>query len=262
MNAKYKDEYFFDNINTEEKAYWLGFLFADGSISGPTRMYKGKIKAYYRIEVSLKIEDKSHLEKLRNALNMEAEVKESKTNFKDADRCRLGWNSKHMFETLVSYGCTPRKSLTLKFPNVSIFSDKKLIKHFIRGYVDGDGCLSYCDKNHKRALLSILGTYDMLENIQHWLPLDYELSIYNKNNESVKQLTFQGKTAFFIANYLYKNSSIRLDRKYDKYLEHCRLYLEEYKLRLGKYGELWEENTVVNSEITKGSESPYSVEIE
>ena len=54
----------------------------------------------------------------------------------------------------------------------------------------------------------------------------------------------------------------QLERKYNRYLEHCRLYLEEYRLSLGKYGELWEETAVVNSEITKGSESPYSVETE
>jgi len=75
-------------------------------------------------------------------------------------------------------------------------------------------------------------------------------------------LYFQGKTGFFIANYLYKNSTIFLQRKYDKYLEYCRLYLGKYGLQLGKYGELWDENTVVNSEIAKGSESPYSIEIE
>lgn len=51
-----------------------------------------------------------------------------------------------------------------------------------------------------------------------------------------------------------------LERKRERCLEYCRLYLGEYGLRLGKYGEFWEENTVVNSEITKGSESPYSVE--
>lgn len=261
MNAKYKNEHFFDRIDTEEKAYWLGFLYADGSLSGPTRMYKGKEKAYYRIEVSLKKEDKDHLEKLRTSLEMEAPVKISHTNFENSDRCRLGWNSKHMFNILCSYGCTPKKSLTLKFPDVSIFANKSLIRHFIRGYVDGDGCLSYSDKQHKRAFLSILGTYDMLENMQHWLPLEFELAIYGKE-EDVKALQYQGKTGFYVANYLYNNSNIRLDRKYNKYLEYCRLYLEEYKLRLGKYGELWNENAVVNSEITKGSESPYSVEVE
>lgn len=260
MNAKYKNEHFFDKIDTEEKAYWLGFLFADGCLCGPTRTVKDKIKPYYRIEVSLKSEDKDHLEKLRSALEMEAPVAMSHTNYPNSDRCRLGWNSKHMWNVLNSYGCTPKKSLTLKFPNINIFSNKILIKDFIRGYVDGDGCLSYQNRERTRAILSILGTENMLENIQHWLPLEFEMKINKKHSENVSQLSFRGKTGFYIANYLYKDSNIRLERKYNKYLEYCRLYLEKYGLRLGKYGEFWKENTVVNSEITKGSESPYSVE--
>ena len=237
MYAKYKNEEFFDCIDTEEKAYWLGFLYADGCISKPKRTVKGIEKPYYRIEVSLKATDKEHLEKLRCALEMEAPVRVSHTNFKQADRCRLGWNSKHMWETLNNYGCTPKKSLTLKFPDVSVFKDKNLIRHFIRGYVDGDGCLSYATSDHKRATLTILGTEHVLENMQHWLPLQFEIKLFKKPNENVCSLAFQGKTSFFIANYLYKNSSIKLERKYNKYLEFCRLYLEEYGLRLGKYGE-------------------------
>lgn len=262
MRSKYKNEHYFDCIDTEEKAYWLGFIFADGNVSKPSRVVQGKIKPWYRIEVSLKYEDVDHLNKLRNALEMENEVRRSHTNFAQCERCRLSWNSKHMWSILNSYGCTPCKSKTLKFPNTSIFKNKNLIKHFIRGYVDGDGCLSYQDTNHKKACLNILGTYDMLDNIQHWLPLQYESKIYGKSNGSIQQLLFQGRTAFYIVNYLYKNSLISLGRKYNKYKEYCRLYLEEYKLKLGKYGELWEENTVVNSEIAKGSESPYSVDFE
>lgn len=262
MSAKYKNEHYFDRIDTEEKAYWLGFLFADGSLQGPTRKVGDKIKAYYRIEISLKADDIDHLEKLRKALEMEATVSISNSNFENSKRCRLGWNSKHMWTVLNSYGCTPKKSLTLQFPKVDIFSNKKLIKHFIRGYVDGDGCLSWQDKDHKKGLVSILGTKHMLSNLQHWLPLEYEKTLYKKSDNNVYVLAFQGKTGFHIANYLYKNSNIRLERKYNVYSEYCRLYLEEYGLQLGKYGELWEGNTVVNSEIAKGSESPYSVENE
>ena len=264
MKGKYKqkDEHYFDNIDTEEKAYWLGFLFADGNISKPTRMINGKEKPWYRIEISLKEDDKDHLIKFKNALNAETDVIITNTNIKWSNRARFYFNSKHMWNILNSYGCKPNKSLTLTFPNINIFKNKNLIKHFIRGYVDGDGCLSYTDKEKNHATLSILGTYNMLSNIQHWLPLEFENKIYEKASENISSLTFSGKTAFYITNYLYKNSNIYLERKYNKYKEYCRLYLEKYKLQLGKYGELWEENSVVNSEIAKGSESPYSVESE
>ena len=204
--------------------------------------------------------DKDHLDKLREELNIEKPLNMSKTNYKGANRCRLFFNNKHMWEVLNSYGCTPKKSLTLTFPPTSIFKDKSLIKHFIRGYFDGDGCLSWCDTSHKRAHVGVLGTIQFLTELQHWLPLEFENIVTKRVGENVASLYYAGKTAFYVANYLYKNCSVYLERKRERYLEYCRLYLEEYGLQLGKYGELWEENTVVNSEITKGSESPYSVE--
>ena len=61
---------YFDVIDTENKAYWLGFIFADGCITTPYRVNKdGSIKnGIYRIEVSLKEDDKEHLDKLRKEL--------------------------------------------------------------------------------------------------------------------------------------------------------------------------------------------------
>lgn len=165
-----------------------------------------------------------------------------------------------MWKVLNSYGCTPNKTSTLTFPKISIFKDKRLIRHFIRGYFDGDGCLSWCDTDHKRAHVSVLGTMKFLTTLQHFLPLEFENVVTKRIGENVASLYYAGKTAFYVANHLYKDCYIYLERKRERCLEYCRLYLGEYGLRLGKYGKFWEENTVVNSEITKGSESPYSVE--
>lgn len=259
--TSYKNEHFFDCIDTEEKAYWLGFLFADGYLSQPHRMVKGKQKTEYTIEVALKAEDKDHLEKFRKAIEAEKEISISHTNFEGASRCRLGIGSKHMWTILNSYGCTPNKSLTLKFPDIKIFKDFRLIRHFIRGYIDGDGCLTYCKKG-TWAQLRVLGTEHFLTNLQHCLPLEFENALFKKKGANVKELIFNCARAYYVEHYLYNNCTIYLERKYNKYLEHCRLYEESYKERLGKYGELWNENAVVNSEITKGSESPYSVAVE
>ena len=97
---------YFDEIDTENKAYWLGFLFADGSITTPFRVNKdGSIKnGIYRIEISLKEDDKDHLDKFRKELNIEKPLNISKTNYKRSSRCRLYFNSKHMWEILNSYG--------------------------------------------------------------------------------------------------------------------------------------------------------------
>ena len=103
-------------------------------------------------------------------------------------RCRLGVANKHLWETLNSYGCTPKKSLTLKFPNESIFKDKSLIRHFIRGYWDGDGCLSWSNKEHTSPSVSVVGTKEFLYSILYYLNLK-QYKLQNKKDSKSYQLS-------------------------------------------------------------------------
>ena len=210
---------YFDSIDTEEKAYWLGFIFADGNISKPERQLKdGTIKkGNYRLEISLKEEDIEHLDKLRVALNIDKPIKITHTNNTRHNRCRLYFNNKHLWQTLNSYGCTPKKSLTLKFPSLTIFKDKDLVRHFIRGYIDGDGCLTYNTKTRNVMCLSILGTKDFLTNLQNNLPLEKTNKLFLREGINVYQLTFNRSRGYYITNYLYSNCNLYLERKYSRY---------------------------------------------
>ena len=215
---------FFDSIDTEEKAYWLGFFFADGYISKSSRLYTRKLKnGCYAIEISLKGDDIQHLKKFADAINYQKEIKISKASF-NATRCRLSFNNKHMWQILNNYGCTPQKSLTLKFPDINIFKTKDLIFHFIRGYVDGDGNIGFKNKEHNYMQLRILGTKDFLENLQKNLPLEYNNKLHKKVN--IYELTFNDRRGKYVCNLLYSNAKIYLERKYLKYKEFCRLYQE------------------------------------
>ena len=204
------DNTIFDNINTSQKAYWLGFLYADGYISNGEKTNN--------IELSLKLSDKDHLEKYKKFLKAENKVKT------DHFRCRFTISNKYLRDKLVSIGCTNNKSLILKFPNIKIFKSPKLIKDFIRGYVDGDGCL--CIVKGIYPQLSILGTKEFLTELQKYLPLDkhnkLKLNDY-KSSSNTYVLTFNGNTAIKVSEYLYKKSKIKLLRKYLKYKDFCRL---------------------------------------
>ena len=104
-------------------------------------------------------------------------VKLGKTscNNKEFKRCRWGVTNKHLHTNLSILGCTPRKSLILQFPKDSIFkeskqySKKELIRHFIRGYFDGDGCISftYANKFHTKysPIALIVGTEKFLKQL-------------------------------------------------------------------------------------------------
>jgi hypothetical protein len=192
----------FDVVDTEEKAYWLGFSFADGYISD---------KGQY--ELSLAAKDHSHLLKFGEFIGNKDKVK-----LKD-NRCRCFISNKHLCDVLDSYGHTPRKSLTLKFPDLSIFKSKDLVKHFIRGYIDGDGCIGIYKNTAK---ISILGTLDFLNTINKILPNEGNIRLPKDKNQYV--LESYGPKACNNLKFLFKDSTIYLDRKYAKYQDICRLY--------------------------------------
>lgn len=233
----------FDLIDSEEKAYWLGFWFADGYLNSSPLFEKKK--SDYTIELSLKLEDLEHLNKFKNFIKYSKEIKT------DEYRCRFYVHNKHLWTTLASYGCTPLKSLILAFPNEKCFASPNLIRHFIRGYWDGDGWITYRDLDHNEMQCGILGTIGFLNCIKGYLNINNTLH-HNHDNleESTMKLVISGRMALKTLFYLYENSTIYLERKFNKYLEICRLYEESYKLLRGNIGELCDENTEIKSEIT------------
>lgn len=117
-----------------------------------------------RISCDLKCTDVEHLVKLYKALNVKLIPRlDSKLN-----RARLTITNKKIAKDLIKCGCIPNKSLVLKFPDERIFASKDLIRHFIRGYFDGDGCISYLETKYCRPRCTILGTKSMLESIEFY----------------------------------------------------------------------------------------------
>ena len=210
----------FDNLITEDQFYWLGFMFADGNIS----------KEGNRIEMRLSYKDINHLEKFRKFLNLSTEIRTGECD--GYKFCHLSVRNKHMWKTLNSYGCTPQKSLTLQFPKIKFTKDTVL--HFIRGYVDGDGCLCVYNSNNKiRNSISIVGTENFLKSVNKIF--NNKGSVRSKSSENYKnkayELVFSDYPSRKLARYLYENATIYLNRKYEKYLEFCRLE-EESSRRL------------------------------
>ena len=250
QNRARLDETVFDSMDTEEQFYWLGFLYADGNIS----------KIGNRLEVALALKDIDHLEKFRNFLKLTTEIKTVLRNGHYA--CRLYVRNKHLWGTLNNLGCVPCKSLILEFPKKEIFKNNKMfILHFIRGYVDGDGCLGYYwNKQHTsiNTQVSIVSTESFLNSIKKLFGNKHGY-IHNKSSKDWEnkayQLTFNGAIARKFARYLYEKATIYMQRKYEKYLYFCRLEEESSLRKSSKIGEGWDANTEVNSGITKGSES-------
>lgn len=214
----------FDSIDNEEKAYWLGMIFADGYIAtiNPN-------KVNYAFELSLKSSDYEHLNKFNsfmefrgnnvkistNTLRTTSSVTEGLIQY---ERCRWCISNKHLWETLNNYGCTPLKSFTMKFPDESIFTDKSLIRHFIRGHFDGDGCVSESDNYPIVSIAS--GSKDFLLGIMTYINIFP--TIYPQSNIFYIQTKY--KKAMQFLHYIYDESTIYLKRKYDLFKYYCEIY--------------------------------------
>ena len=212
------NEHIFDIIDTEEKAYWLGFIFADGYIASIPK----NGKPHYNFEVSLKGSDVEHLYKLQKffqVIGNRVKISSIICNNKQYFRCRFALTNKHLWETLNSYGCTPKKSLTLKFPNENIFKSKDLIRHFIRGYFDGDGCLSYGgSKNIFKPRCCIVGTKNILQNIEVYSNTSWTWYVANKTSDLIFDIKSNINNSIKFLQWIYENSTIYLNRKYYRYL--------------------------------------------
>lgn len=204
------DDTVFDVIDTEEKSYWLGFLYADGYVCSYNN----------QIELSLSSIDKNHVYKFANFLSEKNldKIKISLSSNK-FERCRYIVGSKHLKDRLISLGCIPNKSKILKFPDINIFQQPELIYSFIRGYVDGDGCLY---KKRDRLCIEITsGSIDFLKGIKQYFPKFSEIKS-DTRNKNVFRIYSSNSNADEISKRLYKDSSIYLDRKFNKFAALCR----------------------------------------
>ena len=124
------NENVFTNIDTEEKAYWFGFIFADGSISV-------SCTKQHILQIKLKADESFFLEMFREFMETDRPIKfgESENRFGKVKFCYISISSKKIVDDLIKNGLQFRKSNIAIFPNIK----EDLIRHFIRGYIDGDG---------------------------------------------------------------------------------------------------------------------------
>ena len=226
---------YFDSINTPEKAYWLGFIWADGYIAKRERVdKKGRTRTEYNLKISLKDTDSGHLQKFIDCIegNYPILFYKNKGFGQTMTECRVFITNKHLGEVLYeNYGIIPGRFNASKVLKVL---PKELEKYFILGLFDGDGSFSaYSGSYGKKLNVGFGGSEQLLTFIEQHLTRknvikpclndskSRKISQRHKNADgSWRQLKFAGKVqGMNILNYLYKNSPIYLDRKYQKYLD-------------------------------------------
>lgn len=195
---------YFKNIDTEEKAYWLGFLFADGCVSD--------------IKVSLSQSERCVIDRFQNSVGCNYKVqivprKEhtfgngktyiSKTHY------RVEISSIDMANDLRKHGCVNNKSLVLEYPE---HLSETLKNHFARGYFDGDGCIH---GNVFNEHIVIAGTASVVDGIAKSCPLLLKYSIHKSKNIYICHISNMQAMKFM--EWMYRDATVFLQRKKDKY---------------------------------------------
>lgn len=188
---------------TPESAYWIGMLYTDGHI--------GKGNRGYNVELGLHSNDIKHLEKYKEFLNCNISL--SKAKNQDYLRVKIGSDKLH--KSLQNLGFTNNKSHDAK-PHISVENNRD----FWRGCIDGDGGI-YNNRKDKCKHIFLCGTLDTI--IGFIVFCENNTNIKNRKfptqHDTIFQVSYYGKEALEIANLLYKDSYVYLDRKYQVYQE-------------------------------------------
>lgn len=210
------NEYYFDKIDDEHKAYWLGFLMADGYILSARHRTKKESQSF---GFSISMKDKELFDYFKADLESNNPVNvynNATTSFNSKiPTGRILLTSQHCVDMLKKNGVVENKTFITKMPDLSL----DLIPHFIRGYSDGDGSITI-DKNN-RVQWAFCGTKELLNSIQKFFGYNYKLRQRfpeRHNNNWCLKIT-GWKNVSKALTTCYKDATIYLKRKYSKYVE-------------------------------------------
>lgn len=212
---------YFHIIDSDIKAYFLGFIFADGWVcSNPQNRT-------YEFGMQIQSEDKYILDKLNEELGgihlithnepYTSEIKGVVAHHKASDTLRVF--SKQIVDDLITHGIEQNKTQKDKYPIV----DKDLFFDFLRGYIDGDGCY-YMNARNKPYMHITCSSIEPLKWIQKKL-LEYDIrtSLYMENERKYRLHCINNGSMIKLISLIYHpNFSICLSRK----LEIVKSYLD------------------------------------
>lgn len=206
---------FFKEIDSEPKAYWLGFIAADGHIN-PERN---------KLVLRLHTKDRKHISRLLGALDSTHPITRRHFTAKDGitrDSCGISIGNPGLAEDLMSYpGMGGRKSFNLRWPTALL---GELTRDYIRGYMDGDGGFYVQPRKNRPSLhftFEVVSNRDFLVELQRRLAMHCNLNttkIYPASNYTdAGKVVYGGRTQVKrIFNFLYKDATVWLPRKRDK----------------------------------------------
>jgi hypothetical protein len=203
---------YFDQTLDEERAYWIGFLLADGYVTGH------KIRGASVIGMSLSVIDTAHVERFKTALQSNHPIGyHANVGGYGAGKqmVRFAFASQELVNAVARYGIVEHKTKICVTPQLP----PELMCHMYRGYVDGDGGLSlYKIRRWLNAAFDVVGTESFLKDFALWLAIHAKsnpnVPLKAKGTTAVMNLRYGGlRQVSDILHVLYDDATIYLERK-------------------------------------------------
>lgn len=206
--SKIQKEDYFDLIDNQRKAYWLGWIMADGNVS----IYNGQ----YSLKLKVQYDDRLLIEEFLKDIGANYDIydymaRSPQGKLKKASYVSL--TSVHMVKSLIDYGVIPRKTGFEKFP---VQLSNELKAHFLRGFFDAEGHVSFRREfRHSYYSVGFSTNEKMCMSIIDFTGL--QTSIVQK--EGACQISYGKKQAKQLFKILYEDANFYLPRKHDKFVE-------------------------------------------
>lgn len=205
------DERYFQTIDSEAKAYWLGFLLADGNVC------KASASGNWMVQLNLAEVDVNQVTAFTQAVRYEGPIRYRESNKSYAVQI----TSTAMARDLMALECIPRKSCVHGTPKIP----SELVHHMYRGYFDGDGALFETPTTYSWRF-EVIGSHVFIQEFQEWLHIHADVT--------PTKLFTRGKVTAVrcsgcqiierILKGLYREATIYLPRKFEQYQRMlCRL---------------------------------------
>ena len=220
------DDDYFETIDSQKKAYWLGWLITDGYVISEINTKRNGVNNVNHIGLHLQKTDYSVLEELKTELKASypistrkrsvREIKNGKT-INSNESCTLEFSSAKMVQDLAKYGIHQNKTYDVVFPKEL---DRKYYPGFIAGVISGDGCINIKLNHGKTYILRcmIAGTFDLIDNIKNILVKEIGVNpdkkiTKNKGSKCLYTLELNQTETIALYYWLQKNGISLMERK-------------------------------------------------
>lgn len=220
---------FFEIIDTEEKAYWLGYMVADGNVAPDTEGTRSPTIRITSVDIEV-------VKGIASAVKSGSKISEDRRDkYKNGICYNWGVRSQKMADDLAKYGVIPNKTMYNSSLNIELIPEE-LIRHYVRGLYDGDGSIFYNAENDLWQSNITSNSEEFLDDLQVVInkSIGRHTTKIITNYNDIYKLPYSERDTVYLFEWMYKDSTTFLTRKKKLAIRASEAYNEKQRLKKNK----------------------------